>query len=126
MTAPIERPSPGEDDRLPRLLPGSALTDFPPPELWDDWVEYDAKAWPERVQRNYRLVPTTCFNCEAACGLLAYVDKDTGKVRPVEVGQETGNRIEVLSGLAPGDQVVVRGNERLRPDQPVQVQGAEG
>ena len=23
------------------------------------------------------LVPTTCFNCEAACGLVAYVDKET-------------------------------------------------
>ena len=23
------------------------------------------------------LVPTTCFNCESACGLLAYVDRDT-------------------------------------------------
>ena len=23
------------------------------------------------------LVPTTCFNCESACGLLAYVDRAT-------------------------------------------------
>ena len=26
------------------------------------------------------LVPTTCFNCESACGLLAYVDKESGEV----------------------------------------------
>ena len=34
-------------------------------------------AWPAREERHYLLVPTTCFNCESACGLLAYVDRDT-------------------------------------------------
>ena len=72
------------DVRIPRLVPGSGLTDYPPSELWDDWEEYDAKAWPDRVKRQYRLVPTACFNCEAACGLLAYVDKESGKVRRFE------------------------------------------
>ncbi len=72
------------DDRIPRLLPGSELTNFPPPERWDDWEEYDAQAWPKRVKHEYRLVPTTCFNCESACGLLAYVDKETGRVRKFE------------------------------------------
>ena len=67
------------DDRIPRLLPGSELTNFPPPDRWDDWEEYDAQAWPKRVKHEYRLVPTTCFNCESACGLLAYVDKETGR-----------------------------------------------
>ena len=52
----------------------------PPQERWDDWTELDSTAWPERVTRNYRLVPTICFNCESACGLLAYVDKKTGEV----------------------------------------------
>jgi anaerobic selenocysteine-containing dehydrogenase len=73
-----------DTDRIPRLLPGSELTNFPPPDRWDDWVEYDARAWPKRVQHEYRLVPTTCFNCESACGLLAYVDKATGEVRKFE------------------------------------------
>ncbi len=69
---------------IPRLLPGGALTNFPPPDRWDDWTEYDARAWPEKVAHRYRLVPTTCFNCESACGLLAYVDQDTGQVRKFE------------------------------------------
>ena len=30
------------------------------------------------------LVPTTCFNCESACGLLAYVDKSDLSIRKVE------------------------------------------
>jgi anaerobic selenocysteine-containing dehydrogenase len=54
---------------------GIHLASFPPKERWDDWVELDAKAWPRRVERHYLLVPTTCFNCESACGLLAYVDR---------------------------------------------------
>ena len=57
------------------------LQSFPPIEKWDDWVEYDAKAWPRKVEKRYTLVPTTCFNCEAACGLVAYVDKQTNEVR---------------------------------------------
>ncbi len=64
------------------------LASFPPKERWDDWVELDSKAWPERRERHYVLVPTTCFNCESACGLLAYVDKDTLQVRKFEGNPE--------------------------------------
>ncbi|MCY4086491.1 MAG: molybdopterin-dependent oxidoreductase [Actinomycetia bacterium] len=64
------------------------LAPFPPKERWDDWVELDSKAWPKRVERRSMLVPTTCFNCESACGLLAYVDPDTGKVRKFEGNPE--------------------------------------
>jgi anaerobic selenocysteine-containing dehydrogenase len=53
------------------------LASFPPKQRWSDWIELDSRAWPERVEKRYALVPTTCFNCESACGLLAYVDKDT-------------------------------------------------
>ncbi len=69
---------------VPGPAPEGGLTSYPPPERWDDWEEWDAKAWPDRVRRRVRLVPTTCFNCEAACGLLAYVDKDTGEIRRFE------------------------------------------
>ncbi|MGH7541832.1 MAG: molybdopterin-dependent oxidoreductase, partial [Gemmatimonadota bacterium] len=64
------------------------LAAFPPRERWDDWVELDSKAWPERRERRYVLVPTTCFNCESACGLLAYVDRDTLQVRKFEGNPE--------------------------------------
>ena len=85
-TAPEESAEVGDTGRLelPRLSPGSALTNYPPVERWDDWEEYDAAAWPQRRSNRFRLVPTTCFNCESACGLLAYVDKDTGEVRRFE------------------------------------------
>ena len=57
---------------------------YPPYERWDDWVEYDSRQWPKKVERRYSLVPTICFNCEAACGLLAYVDKETGEIQKLE------------------------------------------
>ncbi|MGA1077749.1 MAG: molybdopterin-dependent oxidoreductase, partial [Nitriliruptoraceae bacterium] len=67
----------------------SHLAMFPPKERWDDWVELDSKAWPQRVEKRFMLVPTTCFNCESACGLLAYVDKDTLQVRKFEGNPES-------------------------------------
>jgi anaerobic selenocysteine-containing dehydrogenase len=60
------------------------LRDYPPVEQWDDWTELDARAWPRKVARHYTLVPTICFNCEAACGLLAYVDKDRMEIQKFE------------------------------------------
>jgi anaerobic selenocysteine-containing dehydrogenase len=69
---------------IPRLTPGSGLQAYPPAEQWDDWREYDVHQWPRRVERRYLLVPTVCFNCEAACGLLAYVDRDHMQVRKFE------------------------------------------
>ena len=36
------------------------------------------------MKRHYSLIPTICFNCEAACGLLAYVDQETLQVRKFE------------------------------------------
>jgi anaerobic selenocysteine-containing dehydrogenase len=51
-------------------------------------VELDSRAWPERVERRYLLVPTTCFNCESACGLLAYVDRESLQVQKFEGNPE--------------------------------------
>src|SRR5580704_15484645 len=73
------------------FYPGASrvhLAAFPPIERWDDWVELSSRAWPAREERHYMLVPTTCFNCESACGLLAYVDRDTRQVRKFEGNPE--------------------------------------
>ncbi len=64
------------------------LAAFPPKERWDDWTELDPQAWPKRKERRYTLVPTTCFNCESACGLLAYIDKATGEIQKFEGNPE--------------------------------------
>ncbi|MDU8913766.1 efflux RND transporter periplasmic adaptor subunit [Aestuariicoccus sp. MJ-SS9] len=57
---------------------------------------------------------------QARGGWQVFVAVD-GKAEPrsVEIGAALGDRFEVLSGLAPGDRVVVRGNERLRPGQDI-------
>ena len=60
------------------------LAAFPPKERWDDWVAVE----PDGGERRYALVPTTCFNCESACGLLAYVDRETLTVRKFEGNPE--------------------------------------
>src|SRR5438477_11635905 len=74
-------------DQRPLVEPDgqAVLTSAPPPEQWDDWVEIEPRGWPGRkIERHYQLVPTTCFNCESACGLLAYVDKETHAIRKFE------------------------------------------
>jgi anaerobic selenocysteine-containing dehydrogenase len=91
LTARIRAAREDVERRGETFYPGPSrvhLAAFPPKERWDDWVELDSKAWPERVEQRYTLVPTTCFNCESACGLLAYVDRDTLQVRKFEGNPE--------------------------------------
>lgn len=73
-----------EHESLTALREPGDLTKFPPPESWDHWEEYDPHAWPLKKKRELMIVPTTCFNCESACGLLGYVDKQTNEVRKFE------------------------------------------
>lgn len=48
---------------------------------------------------------------------------DKAELRPVVLGEALGGRFEVLDGLVPGDIVVVRGNERLKPGATVRYKG---
>ncbi|MEO9903378.1 MULTISPECIES: efflux RND transporter periplasmic adaptor subunit [Alphaproteobacteria] len=50
------------------------------------------------------------------------VINDKVEIRPVTIGASLGSRFEVTNGLAVGEIVVIKGNERLRPGQPVAVQ----
>ncbi len=59
-------------------------------------------------------------------GTVVYVvEKGRAKLRRVRLGEAIGSRFEVRRGLKSGDKTVVRGNERLRPDQKVRVKRAE-
>ena len=60
------------------------LYKYPHPDEWHDFKELDPQAWPEKKNRHYSIVPTTCFNCESACGMLAYIDKESNKVQKFE------------------------------------------
>ena len=77
MSAPVEPDLPGLRTRW-------GLRNFPPVEQWDYFTLNNAKAHPRHETRDYTLVPTTCFNCESACGLLAYVDREDLSILKVE------------------------------------------
>jgi len=60
-------------------------------------------------------------------GWMVFVARDGKAVpQPVEIGQASAGGLEILSGITPGDYVVVRGNERLRPNQPINPQDSDG
>jgi anaerobic selenocysteine-containing dehydrogenase len=119
-----------EDPHTPGRASPWELAVGPPPEKWDDWMELDADAWPKRVEKRYRCVPTICFNCESACGLLAFVDKETGKIRKFEgnpvhpgsrgrtcaKGPATINQVEDVDRiLTPLKRVGPRGSGQFEP-----------
>ena len=65
----------------------NSMPDFrthPDPSQWDDYVDFESTSWPKKERRRYWIIPTICFNCESACGILAYVDKETMDVRKIE------------------------------------------
>ena len=75
----------------------SSLSFYPDQSEWDSFKELDGDDWkrggierhgvrsdsnPDGIQVNdYTIVPTVCSNCEAGCGLTAWVDKKTMTVR---------------------------------------------
>jgi anaerobic selenocysteine-containing dehydrogenase len=56
----------------------------PDPSEWDNYVDYESTSWPKKDRRSYWIIPSICFNCESACGILAYVDKEKMDVRKIE------------------------------------------
>ncbi len=74
---------------------------------------------PVSAPREVTVVPKDAL-VQSGRGWTVFVNADgTAEPRGVEVGIALADGFEVLSGLAPGDEVVVRGNERLRPGQPI-------
>lgn len=51
--------------------------------------------------------------------LVVLNDAGQAAFRPVTLGEAIGQRFVVDDGLSDGDEVVIRGNERLRPGQPI-------
>lgn len=74
---------------------------------------------PVTQAREVLLVPKDAV-AQARGSWQVFVHSDGQAVpRPVEIGPSYGDAFEVVAGLAPGDEVVVRGNERLQPMQPI-------
>ncbi len=63
---------------------------------------------------------------QSANGPMVFLNADgRAQPRPIQLGQQIGERIEVIYGLQVGDQVVTRGNERLFPGMPLQINGQD-
>jgi len=74
-----------------------SISFYPDQSEWDSFKELDGTDWkrggierhgvrsaenPDGIKINdYTIVPTVCSNCEAGCGLTAWVDKETMTVR---------------------------------------------
>ena len=72
------------------------LSFYPPMEEWGSFKELDGDDWkrggigrhgvrsadnPDGIEvHDYMIIPTACSNCEASCGLTAWVDKNTMSV----------------------------------------------
>lgn len=69
---------------------------------------------PIGIQRNIISVHKDAIIKRGSLNIVFVINDKKAQSREIELGESTGNRIEVLSGLKPGDQVVVRGNERLK------------
>lgn len=74
---------------------------------------------PVSAPREVLVVPKDAL-VQAQGGWSVFVHED-GKAMPrtIEIGAALNSSFEVLSGLNEGDEVVVRGNERLRPGQDI-------
>jgi anaerobic selenocysteine-containing dehydrogenase len=96
----------------------------PDPSEWDNYVDYESTSWPRKDRRQYWIVPSICFNCESACGILAYVDKETMDVRKIE-----GNPVHPGSRGRTCAKGVVTPNQLDDPDRilyPLRRSGARG
>ena len=51
------------------------------------------------------------------------IENNIAKIKPIITGKSYKNYIEIIDGLKVGDVVVTRGNERLTPNQKVQIEG---
>ncbi|MDH5403192.1 MAG: molybdopterin-dependent oxidoreductase, partial [Candidatus Heimdallarchaeota archaeon] len=101
------------------------LTAYPPFEMWDNWVEFDSKKWPaQKVSKEYNIIPSTCFNCESACGITCLVEKETNEIVKVQ-----GNPLHPASrgrNCAKGPATINQINDPHRIMHPLKRDGPRG
>jgi len=92
--------------------------DVPNPRLEIVPGMYAYVSFPVMQKKNVLAVPIQAVSREGNKAIAYCVNSDNHvEVRPITVGIETRSRIEVLSGLAEGDRVVVGNTSQLRPGQ---------
>ncbi len=66
-------------------MASAKLASYPPHDRWDDWVEYDAKSWPKKVERDITRScrpPASIAKRRAGCSLTSI--KTTGEIQKLE------------------------------------------
>jgi len=82
---------------------------------------------PVSAVKKVALVPKDALVQGLDVGWMVFVARDGKAVpQPVKLGQASAGGLEILSGITPDDYVVVRGNERLRPNQKINPQDSDG
>ena len=69
------------------------------------------------------MVPAEAILAEDTEEAVFVIDEGVARRRPVTTGLNSDGRIEVLSGLSPGERVVVVGQSGLKDGSPVNVRG---
>ena len=76
----------------------------------------------EQVPREVLTVPRDALVLRPEGQSIFIVDaENVAQKVPVTVGIGHGEHVEILGTVSPGDRVVIRGNERLQPGQPVSI-----
>lgn len=82
---------------------------------------------PVSAAKKVALVPKDALVQGLDGGWMVFVARDGIAIpQPVKLGQASAGGLEILSGITPDDYVVVRGNERLRPNQKINPQDSDG
>jgi membrane fusion protein, multidrug efflux system len=71
---------------------------------------------------NALLVPTTAIATSIDRTIVFLIRDGKAEPRPVEIGIRTADRVQILSGLAPGDSVITTGLQLIRPGGPVRAE----
>ncbi|MGI9332068.1 MAG: efflux RND transporter periplasmic adaptor subunit [Gammaproteobacteria bacterium] len=80
---------------------------------------------PLGAPRNVLSVHKDAVTRRGAQSLVYVVEEEMAILRPVQLGEAIGERFEVLGGLESGEVVVIRGNERLQPNNKVRIEASE-
>jgi multidrug efflux system membrane fusion protein len=79
------------------------------------------------TRKDVTLIPASAIQRGQQNSTFVYVIKDKSvSVRPVKLGPSEGETVAIDSGLAPGEQVVADGGDKLREGAKVEVQAPDG
>ncbi|MGF1606101.1 MAG: efflux RND transporter periplasmic adaptor subunit [Rhodothalassiaceae bacterium] len=124
-----------------RRVPGRIRTIIPVGDAVSRAVEVrvipDQAAWligsavrvalPSAAPREVVAVPRDALILRAGASYVFVIGEDLTAVRvSVDTGTAEGDYLEVIGEIGPGDRVVIRGGERLRPGQSVELAKAPG